>query len=239
MGARSREPADPRFPPADREAGARAAGPEEMKLGAVVPAAGLSRRMGREKILLPFGGSTMLGTVLAKLAKANVARTVVVLRPDLPEAEEAARRAGAEIVVNPHPEDEMLSSIRLGVERISATVDAAFVWPADHPAVARGTLERLVAAGSRETAVLPVYEGRRGHPALVGARLLEEITKIPPNEGLRFLWRNRADAVEELAVDDPGVVENLDDREAYERALRRDSQSREPRLDGDRPEETE
>ena len=196
-----------------------------MKLGAVVPAAGLSRRMGREKILLPFGGSTMLETVLARLAEANVSQIVVVLRPDFPEAEEAARRAGAEVAVNPHPENEMLFSIRLGVARISRAVDAVFVWPADHPAVARGTLERLVAAGSRETAVLPVYEGRRGHPALVGARLLEEITKIPPNEGLRFLWRNRADAVEELAVDDPGVVENLDDREAYERALRRDSES--------------
>ncbi len=81
-------------------------------------------------------------------------------------------------------------------------------------------------AASREIAVLPVYEGRRGHPALVGAELLEDIAGIPPNEGLRWLWRDRADAVRELAVDDPGVVENLDDPEAYEKARRRDSDSR-------------
>ncbi|HEX9304757.1 MAG TPA: nucleotidyltransferase family protein [Thermoanaerobaculia bacterium] len=197
-----------------------------MKLGAVVPAAGLSRRMGREKVLLPFGSSTMLGTILARLGEANVSRTVVILRTDLPAAQEAARAAGAEVVVNPHPENEMLVSIRLGVERIAGTVDAVFVWPADHPAVECDTLQRLVVAASREIAVLPVYEGRRGHPALVGAELLEDIAGIPPNEGLRWLWRDRADAVRELAVDDPGVVENLDDPEAYEKARRRDSDSR-------------
>jgi len=197
-----------------------------VKLGAVVPAAGLSRRMGREKVLLPFGSSTMLGTILARLGEANVSRTVVILRTDLPAAQEAARAAGAEVVVNPHPENEMLVSIRLGVERIAGTVDAVFVWPADHPAVERDTLQRLVVAASREIAVLPVYEGRRGHPALVGAELLEDIAGIPPNEGLRWLWRDRADAVRELAVDDPGVVENLDDPEAYEKARRRDSDSR-------------
>ena len=45
-----------------------------MRFGAVVPAAGLSRRMGREKVLLPFGSSTMLETVLSKLSTAGVAR---------------------------------------------------------------------------------------------------------------------------------------------------------------------
>ena len=74
-----------------------------MKLGAVVPAAGLSRRMGSEKVLLPFGDSTMLETVLARLAQAGVSRTVVILRPDLAAAQEAAVAAGAEVVVNPRP----------------------------------------------------------------------------------------------------------------------------------------
>src|ERR1700693_2261139 len=80
-------------------------GQEEVSFpAAVVPAAGLSRRMGREKVLLPFGRSTMLETVLARLREASVSRTVVILRPDLTAAQEAARAAGAEVIVNPHPE---------------------------------------------------------------------------------------------------------------------------------------
>jgi molybdenum cofactor cytidylyltransferase len=119
----------------------------------------------------------------------------------------------------------MLVSIRLGVELLLATADALFVWPADHPAVAPDTLRLLVGGASRQIALLPVHGGRRGHPALVGADLLAGIGDIPPNQGLRWLWRERADSVRELDVADPGVIENLDDPAAYERARRREEES--------------
>ena len=193
-----------------------------MKLGAIVLAAGFSRRMGREKVLLPFGGSTVLETVLAKLRRLDVDRAVVVVRPDLPDVERLAGNAGATVVVNPHPEEEMLVSIRLGLAALAASVDAFFVWPADHPGVAPRTLETLAASARRDVAVIPVYRGARGHPAVVGADLVPEISRIPAHAGLRQLWRARADAVREVAVDDPGVVEDLDDPEAWTRARERD-----------------
>jgi CTP:molybdopterin cytidylyltransferase MocA len=199
-----------------------------MTLGAVVPAAGLSLRMGREKVLLPFGRSTMLGTVLSKLGAAGVERVVVVVRPDLAAAAEEARAAGAAVVVNPHPEGEMIVSIRLGLADLPAGLEAFFVWPADHPAVLASTIERLAARASRNRAVLPVTNGRRGHPALVGMGLSAAIAAIPEQEGLRRLWRDRADAVEELAAEDPGILENLDDPEAYERARLREQTGRFP-----------
>ena len=180
--------------------------------------------MGREKILLPFGESTMLGTVLAKLAAAGVPRIAVILRPELAEAHGVARAAGAEVLVNPDPDGEMLISIRLGVERLLPAADALFIWPADHPAVSPDTLSRLIDRASRQTALLPVHAGRRGHPALAGAEVLAEIADIPVDEGLRWLWRERANSVLEVGVDDPGVVENLDDPEAYERARRREEE---------------
>lgn len=197
-----------------------------MTHGAVVLAAGLSRRMGREKVLLPFGGSTMLGTVLSKLGGAGIEAVVVVVRPDLAGAAAAARGAGAGVVVNPRPEGEMIESIRLGVAALPADVDAFFVWPADHPAVRPDTLEGLAARAARSRAVIPVFEGRRGHPALVGADFRAAIGEVPARDGLRRLWRDRADAVEELSVNDPGVLENLDDPDSYERARRREETGR-------------
>jgi molybdenum cofactor cytidylyltransferase len=194
-----------------------------VRIGAVVPAAGWSRRMGREKVLLPFGRSTMLETVVGKLREAGADRIIAVLRPDLSEAERRARAAGADVVINPHPEEEMLVSIRLGIERLDPNLDAFFVWPADHPAVAATTLAALVEHASRSTVVIPTHLGRRGHPAIVGIDLVADVARVPAHEGLRQLWRARADAVSELPVDDPGVLENLDDPESYEAALLRDS----------------
>jgi molybdenum cofactor cytidylyltransferase len=193
-----------------------------VRVGAVVPAAGRSRRMAAEKILLPFGGSTMLGAVLEKLNGAGVSPVVAILRADLPEARRIAEAAGARVRINPDPDAEMLVSIRLGVEMLLPDADALFIWPADHPAVDPATLRRLLADATRDSALLPVHAGRRGHPALVGADLLAGIAGIPANEGLRRLWRDRADAVREIEVADPGVIENLDDPDAYRDARERE-----------------
>lgn len=186
--------------------------------------------MGREKILLPFGRATMLETVLEKLAAARVSRIAVILRSDLPAAERIARDAGAEVRINPDPDDEMVVSIRLGVDLLIPETDALFIWPADHPAVAPRTLGLLIAGASRETVRLPLHRGRRGHPALAGVDVLAGIGEIPAGEGLRWLWQERAGSVQGVEVHDPGVIENLDDPEAYERARRRE----EERAGGDR-----
>jgi len=186
-----------------------------MKLAAIIPAAGLSRRMGTEKVLLPAGETSVLERVLSTLASAGVAERVVVLRPDLPGAAEAARRAGARLVVNPRPEEEMLVSIRLGIAGLPKDADAFYVWPADHPAVLASTLARLARSAARDKVVLPVHRTRRGHPALVGADLIEAIGAIPAGEGLRRLWRARPEVLLEVSVDDPGVLVDLDTPEDY------------------------
>ncbi len=187
------------------------------RIAAVVPAAGRSRRMGREKIELPWDVSTILETVLDKLAAIGAAPIVVVLRSDLSAAAQRALRRGARVVINPNPDEDMLTSIRLGVAALSESVDGVLVWPADHPAVSVATLETLCAGAGRSRAVLPRYRGRRGHPVVLGADLLPAVAAIAPGEGLRRLWRLQPDLVLDLEVDDPGVLVDLDTPEDYDR----------------------
>ena len=185
--------------------------------------------MGREKILLPFGKSTMLGTVLAKLAAAGVPTIAAILRADLPEAHRVARAAGGS-ADQPDPDAEMLVSPGWAWRAFSRRRTPLHLAGGPSRGVA-DTLRLLIDRASRQAALLPVHAGRRGHPALAGAEVLAEIARIPDDEGLRWLWRERADSVLEVAVDDPGVIENLDDPEAYERARRRE----EERAGGNRP----
>ncbi len=199
---------------------------EEVTLGAVVPAAGLSRRMGREKVLLPFGQSTILETILETLTGQGVEDIVVVLRPDLPEAQQRVQKASARTVINPHPEEDMIVSIRLGIEALSPEVEAFYVWPADHPAVRGETLQTLAREVASGRVLIPCYRSRRGHPALVGRQLRAEIGRLELPGGLRELWRVHEAAVTDVAVDDPGVVLDLDTPEAYEEALQRSRESK-------------
>ncbi|MFN2387592.1 MAG: NTP transferase domain-containing protein [Thermoanaerobaculia bacterium] len=188
-----------------------------MRLGGVVPAAGLSRRMGREKILLRFGGTTALERVLDSLLRAGVEDRVAVLRPGLEEAVALARESGALVVINEHPEEEMLVSIRLGIRSLPRPVEAFAVWPADHPAVSPETVIALADRAAPDRVVVPAFRGRRGHPALVGAALRAAIDAIPPGSGLSRLWRDRPEILEELAVEDEGVVIDMNTPADYER----------------------
>ncbi|HKD10831.1 MAG TPA: nucleotidyltransferase family protein [Thermoanaerobaculia bacterium] len=188
------------------------------RVAAVVPAAGRSRRMGREKIELPWEISTILETILDKIAAVGARPVVVVLRSDLTEAQERARRRGAAVVVNPRPDEGMIESVRLGISALAEPFDAVILWPGDHPAVAAPTLEALLQAADRTRAIVPRHQGRRGHPVVIGSDLLAGIAAIPPGEGLRHLWRMRPEAVRELDVEDPGVLIDLDTPADYERS---------------------
>jgi molybdenum cofactor cytidylyltransferase len=192
-------------------------------IGAVVLAAGRSRRMGREKALLAWGRETSLERVLAALASAS--HVCVVLRPDLADAEAAggvARKAGASVLVNADPDAEMLDSVRIGAAGLSESLEAFFVWPVDHPLVTPETLGRLEDAADRAAVAIPTFRGRRGHPALVGMKLRSDLLALPRGAGLRDLWHGVAPPpVREVVVDDPGVVTNVDTPEQYAEALRR------------------
>jgi CTP:molybdopterin cytidylyltransferase MocA len=174
--------------------------------------------MGSEKALLPFGGVTVLETVLMRLAEAGVMGPIVVLRPQMTEAAAPlALRRGARLVVNADPKAEMLDSIRLGLAAITGDPDGILIWPVDCPSVSAGTLRALAHEAARDRAVIPVYGGRRGHPVLLGAGLLADVAAIGPGQGLSALWRRRPEVLAQVEVADAGVLLDLDTPEDYER----------------------
>ncbi len=81
------------------------------------------------------------------------------------------------------------------------------------PSVIRELVEARVRTGAR--VVLPVWEGRGGHPVLVGAELREELTRLDSGEGLRGLLRGRASEVLRLPVGSPYVRRDMDTWEDY------------------------
>ncbi|HEX2251969.1 MAG TPA: nucleotidyltransferase family protein [Thermoanaerobaculia bacterium] len=197
---------------------------------AIVPAAGFSRRMGRPKLLLPFGATSVVGALVGALRAGGVGRVVLVTAPAAAELAAWARAAGLVVAVNGAPERGMLSSIRCGLEALGGggAVAAAgaplLVSPADLPALAAETVRRVIAAVAAGAALaVPVHAGRRGHPLGIAAALTPEIEGLDPEVGLRQLVERRAGELVEVAVDDPGAVRDVDTPEDY-RCLRKQAQ---------------
>jgi molybdenum cofactor cytidylyltransferase len=191
---------------------------------AIIPAAGASRRMGRPKLLLPYGETTIVGSLASALRAGGASPVVLVAASGDTELQQWARGFGAVVAVNPDPERGMLSSILEGLaalggaDRLAERGEVVLVAPADLPALRPGTVAELLwrrAAAGAPLAV-PTFQGRRGHPLAIAPELLAEIPTLDLSVGLKQLLERHAAAVLEVPVDDPGAVRDVDTPEDYE-----------------------
>jgi molybdenum cofactor cytidylyltransferase len=189
-------------------------------VGAVILAAGASRRMGVSKALLDLEGRTLVSRVLAVFREAGVEAIRVVTRPDDAALVSTLAELRAHAAVNPRPEEGMFSSVRVGVKALPAGLDAFFVHPVDIPFVSANTLRLLTAAIGGETlAVHPAFNGRRGHPPLLADALRTALERYDGPGGLRaFLSRYEA-RTRELECADRGILSDLDTPEDVRAAV--------------------
>jgi len=188
----------------------------------VVPAAGSSSRMGRPKLLLPFRGSTVIGSLVAALCEGgarHLSRLCLVVAPGDEELSRWGEGRGLTVVVNPAPERGMLSSIQVGVAALAPVEGPLLLTPADLPALTAATVRRLLAEMStaRSPLAVPVHRGHRGHPLALAPDLVPEIATLDPAVGLRQLLERHAGEVLEVPVDDSGCLRDIDTPEDYRR----------------------
>lgn len=175
--------------------------------------------MGRPKLLLPYRNGTLVGAVVEALRGGGVSRIVLVTSPGDEDLRAWAREAGVLTAVNPDPGRGMLSSIREGIAALGQIDENLLVSPADLPALQPETVAALVRRMEETGAPLavPVYRGKRGHPLAIAPALIPEIGTLDPDVGLRQLRDRYEDRLLEMAVEDAGVVEDVDTPEDYEK----------------------
>lgn len=183
----------------------------------VVPSAGASIRMGRPKGLLPVGGESFLKRTVGALRTGGCAPVLVVVAEGAHGLAGEAEAAGAQVLVNPDPGEGPITSLRLALSTLGDSVPGFAYLPVDHPMVRGDTVSRLLdearAAGAPLT--VPMYQGKRGHPAIFGAALFPELLDASLEGGARtVVHRHLRDALK-LEVDDPGVLVDIDTPDAY------------------------
>jgi molybdenum cofactor cytidylyltransferase len=191
---------------------------------AVVPACGHSTRMGKPKLALPLGDRTVIEHVVASLRGGGVDRVVVVVGPHVPELIPLASAAGADVLALAELTPDMRATVERGLawieERYHPSADDCWLLaPGDHPAFTPAVVRQLLEAarGSTCSVVVPVHDGRRGHPALLCWRHVAGIRALPPTDGINRYLRGVANETLEVAVTDPGILANLDTPEDYAR----------------------
>jgi molybdenum cofactor cytidylyltransferase len=187
----------------------------------VVPSSGTSTRMGRPKGLLEVGGRSFLRRTVAALADGGCDPVLVIVA----EGEEAlaaeAAAAGASVLLNPEPGDGPITSLRIALAALDASVEGVAYLPVDHPMVGAETVRRLLEAAHSAASPLtiPLHESKRGHPAIFGKALFLELLDPTLEGGAKtVVYRHLSNALL-VDVDDEGVVIDIDTPDAYESVL--------------------
>ena len=109
------------------------------------------------------------------------------------------------------------------MRKLPAGTDGVLVFLIDHPLISSALVGELIAQfyKSKKPIVLPVYEGRRGHPVIFSASLYPELLRAPLETGARAVVWAHADEVEEVPTNEEGCVLNLNDPETLNRAMDR------------------
>ena len=187
---------------------------------ALILAAGQSKRMGQPKMLLPWGGMTVLGQILQTLKQANIPDILVVTGASRIVVENVCAAFETLIVHNPnYASEEMLSSLQTGLRvlRANPSASAALICLGDQPKIQEGSVRAVVRRfiETEASLIVPSYQIRRGHPWLVARPLWEEILQMESPKSPRDFLNRHATQIEYVDVDTPSILADLDTMDDY------------------------
>lgn len=185
-----------------------------VSVAAVVLAAGLSRRAGPvNKLLADIDGRPMIARVVEAAVTAGLSPVLVVTGHEAKQVADALAGLPVTLVDNPDFAEGMAASIRHGIAALPGTAAGAMICLGDMPWVRAETLAQLAAAfaaAAGHTICRPVYDGEPGNPVVFARRHFAELRALAGDRGAKAVIQAHPDALLECAVDDPGVLRDLD-----------------------------
>lgn len=191
--------------------------PRLPKIGAVVLAAGLSSRMGSNKLLVPIDGRPLLRHAVEAALSSAADPVVVVTGNDAPRTEAALAGLPVQMVNNPDFTSGLSTSLRCGINALPADCDGAVILLGDMPGVSPALIDTLIAAfdpGEARAVCVATRRGRRGNPVLWARRFFPEIAALEGDVGARHLIAAHGDLVCEVEAADDGPLTDIDTPEA-------------------------
>jgi CTP:molybdopterin cytidylyltransferase MocA len=190
----------------------------DLRVGALIPAAGLSTRMHAFKPLLQIAGKTVLEHAVELFERTGIQEIITVVGHRSDELIPVVERTRSRWVLNHGFQDGMFSSIQRGVHALRKSCDAFFLLPVDILFVRPSTIHMLLDAFQRDTSVLvcyPQFNAQRGHPPLIDTCLADEILAFSGKGGMREFLRKYEKQAGMVPVDDASILMDVDTPEDF------------------------
>ena len=187
-------------------------------IAAILLAAGSSRRMGANKLLLDANGQPMVRRAAILCQGAGLSPIIAVLGHEAEQVAQALAGLQIDYVHNNDHATGMASSLTAGLAALPAETEAVLICLSDMPLVTSNDIENLCAAfapAEGRAICIPVHAGRRGNPVLLGRQLFAGLAGLSGDQGAKPFIQQHAELVVEVPSG-PGVLLDIDTPEAYE-----------------------
>jgi molybdenum cofactor cytidylyltransferase len=187
----------------------------------IILAAGESKRMGFPKMLLQINGKNMIEKVIENVAESDTDGILVVLGASRERLVDLVSTYDVKYCYNENYKEGMLSSVQCAFRNLPTDIEAVLVFQGDQPFISPVVADSVIKAfrTSGKGIVIPVFNGKRGHPLLLDRKYREEIEMLDPDEGLRSIARIYSDDVFEVETADPGILKDFDTYDDYMKEL--------------------
>jgi molybdenum cofactor cytidylyltransferase len=204
-------------------------------VSAVVLAAGMSTRMGRNKLLLTFRDKPLVVHAVDTLLASKAGEIIVVLGYESEkvwdrledyagQVSNGGQRRRLRLVKNPDYRDGLSTSVRTGVQAVSPEAEAIMIYLADQPLLEPGDVDRIIEAFASAKAddkmiVVPFFKEERGNPVVLDASLRDSILGIIGDVGCKGVIKRYPEKVYAIEMENDHVVRDVDDVQAYKRLV--------------------
>lgn len=184
---------------------------------AIVLAAGESKRMGEPKMLMPWGKSTVLQTVISTLQLSGMDDILVVTGGARQQVESLVGRTVQTIFNKDYASKEMLLSIQVGLQAKMREASAALICLGDQPQVQERSVRGIIEAWNqnRSRIIVPSFEKRRGHPWLIAREYWDDILRMDTNKSMRDFFAQHKSDIFYVNVDTSSILQDLDTPDDY------------------------
>lgn len=186
-------------------------------ISAILLGAGESKRMGINKLTLPFGRKNVLERTLESLLRSNVKEVVVVINKKTKCELRHFKKKNVKVVLNPYYKRGMSSSIKYGLRFINPKTQGILIALGDQPLLKAKTLNLLIQRfiQNEKGIVLPSFQGKRGHPVIFHKRYLKELLNLKGDTGGRSIIKRYPEDVLVVSVKSKAVISDIDTWKDY------------------------
>ena len=204
-------------PATERKSEAKPQGP---RIGALLLAAGQSRRMGGpNKLLAEIDGTPMVAHVARRLLASRARPIIAVLGNQADAVDTVLGKLPIERARNPEFAAGLSTSLKRGIAALPSDLDGVIVCLGDMPLISGRHLDRLIAAFNPlegRAIIVPTRRGKRGNPVLWSRQFFPEMTGLAGDVGAKHLIGEHAELVVEVEMDDDAVLVDIDTPEALD-----------------------